>query len=102
MSLPPTPETKLRDGYEITSGQPAFTTCECSNTTRIRPGARHIGFHSHISSYSSMVTPWAPLLEMLYATRYEGRPRRGARTGLREYYCVFVPFNSLYMSSTFG
>jgi len=28
MSLAPTPETKLRDGYEVTTGQPAFATCE--------------------------------------------------------------------------
>src|SRR5215813_3978103 len=52
MSLPPTPETKLRDGYKGTTGQPAFAIYERSKTNRNRGCARYTGFHYHISSYS--------------------------------------------------
>src|SRR5438093_9264311 len=51
MSSTPAPETKLRDGYKATSGQPAFATCERSNITRNLRGARQPGFHFDISSY---------------------------------------------------
>src|SRR5258706_6174263 len=77
MSLPPTPETKLRDGYKVTNGQPAFTTCEHRNSTRIRRRARHLGFHSHISSYSSMVAPCAPLVRWRSFDPREGAPTEG-------------------------
>src|SRR5215813_4296696 len=89
MSLPPTPETKLRDGYKGTTGQPAFAIYERSKTNRNRGCARYTGFHYHISSYSKHgLLRGRPSL-LRFGLCGKGRPRRATSTLL---YCARYKF----------
>src|SRR5258708_29339796 len=76
MSLPPTPETKLRDGYKVTTGQPAFATCERSKhySNSARRAIHRVSFsHRLVFEHGcSRAAPQCSLLDSSAAT--EGPP----------------------------